>query len=365
MLDNSSRVSSKRRCPMVRPPACLMLLNTESMTRSVRGDMNPAALSLFPKTAHRPAPWAVTWLTWPLLFGLNLLSIALAVARHWDLRLTLAALTALQVVTLVLLELLYPLDPRWRMTWRSFVGRDLKYFAAGGATGAAINYAVAWLGIELDAPHRGPLAATPLWLSVPIAILAFDFCQYWQHRWSHEGNGPLRRFLWKTHAAHHLPEQVYVLMHPAAHPLNFLLIQGLIRLPLFYGLGLSPQALFTVSALIGLQGVISHCNVDLRAGWLNYLFVGTELHRTHHGARSAEAKNYAVVCSLLDLAFGTFVYRPGQLPERLGVEDPAAYPRSNQFWRVMALPFVQHGKGAAARRAANAAHPPDRSATHS
>lgn len=318
-----------------------MLLSTEASTRSVRGDMNPATPSLHHQAAQRPVPWAVAWLTWPLLFGLNVLSIVLAVYRHWDLRLTLGALTVFQVVTLVLLEFIYPLDARWRMTWRSFVGRDLKYFAAGGASGAAINYAVAWLGLELDAPQRGPLAAAPLWLSVPIAILAFDFLQYWQHRWSHEANGPLKRFLWRTHAAHHLPEQVYVLMHPAAHPLNFLLIQGLIRAPLFYALGLSPQALFTVSAVIGLQGVISHCNVGLRAGWLNYLFVGTELHRIHHGASSAEAQNYAVVCSLLDLAFGTFVYRPGQYPERLGVEDPASYPRSSQFWRVMALPFVQ------------------------
>jgi hypothetical protein len=40
-------------------------------------------------------------------------------------------------------------------------------------------------------------------------------------------------------------------MHPAAHPLNFLLIQGLIRLPLFYVLGLSPQALCTEKARRG------------------------------------------------------------------------------------------------------------------
>jgi len=311
--------------------------------------MNPSTLSPTPHALQRTAPWAVTWLTWPLLFALNLLLIAGALSRDWALPLVLGALTAFQVLTLVSLELLYPLDPRWRMTWRSFVGRDLKYFAAGGVTGAAINYGVAWLGLELDTPHRGPLAAAPVWLSVPVAILAFEGCQYWQHRWSHEANSALKRFLWKTHAAHHLPEQVYVLMHPAAHPLNFVLVQGLIRLPLFYCLGLSPQALFAVSAVIGLQGVISHCNVDLRAGWLNYVFVGTELHRVHHSARSAEAQNFAVVCSLVDVVFGTFVYRPGQHPERLGMEDPAAYPRSDQFWRVLALPFAQHDRGAAGR----------------
>ena len=114
--------------------------------------------------------------------------------------------------------------------------------------------------------------------------------------------------------SHHLPEQVYVLMHPAGHPFNLLLLQGLIRLPLFYWLGASPEAVFAAGGIIGLQGLVSHCNVDLRAGWFNYLFAGTELHRYHHSGDPREAKNFATALSLLDVVFGTFVYRPGQLP---------------------------------------------------
>jgi hypothetical protein len=37
------------------------------------------------------------------------------------------------------------------------------------------------------------------------------------------------------------------------------------------------------------------------------------------------------------MLFGTFYYRPGSLPERLGVVDPNAYPKSNEFWNVMNL----------------------------
>lgn len=134
-------------------------------------------------------------------------------------------------------------------------------------------------------------------------------------------------------------EQVYVLMHPAGHPINFILLQGLIRVPLFYALGVAPDALLVVTAIIGLQGLVSHCNVDIRAGWANYLLVGTELHRFHHSADLTEGKNYAVTLSLLDIMFGTFVYRLNTPPQRLGVTEPGAYPRSSQFWRVMALPF--------------------------
>jgi sterol desaturase/sphingolipid hydroxylase (fatty acid hydroxylase superfamily) len=297
------------------------------------------AIELSGARERRATPWAVTWLTWPLLFALNIFGIVSAIRLHWDFGTVLGILTGTGIVILVALEFLYPLDRRWRMTWLSFFGRDIKYFIAGGLSGAATTYLLGLIGLTLAAGHRGPMTDWPLWLAIPTTILAFDFFQYWQHRWSHEADTPLKLFLWKTHAAHHLPEQVYVLMHPAGHPLNFFLLQGLIRVPLFYFLGVSPEALFAATAIIALQGLVSHCNVDLRAGWFNYLFAGTELHRYHHSANTSEGQNYAVALSLLDVIFGTFVYNPEKLPDRLGVAEPQVYPQSRQFWRVMAIPF--------------------------
>lgn len=290
---------------------------------------------------NRPgtAPWSVTWLTWPVLFTLAIGVIFHAIRFHWDLGLSLGAITLGAIATLVTLEFLYPLDGRWRMTWRSFFGRDIKYFIAGGLSGAATTYVFGLIGLKLAAGHTGPMTDWPVWLAAPVAILVFDFFQYWQHRWSHEADTGWKRLLWRTHAAHHLPEQVYVLMHPAGHPLNFFLLQGLVRVPLFYFLGVSPEALFAATAIIGLQGIFSHCNVDLRTGWFNYLFSGTELHRYHHSADVGEAQNYAVCLSLLDVMLGTFVYEPNRHPASLGVADQGAYPRASQFWQVMSLPF--------------------------
>ena len=165
-------------------------------------------------------PWVIQWGTWPLLFATNLLVITHAVTFGWNLGLTLGALIVTFAVILVALEFAYPLDKRWRMTWRTFLGRDIKYFLAGGLTGATVNAAIGILGLSLAAGHRGPMTDWPLWLAVPTAIIGFDFFQYWQHRWSHEANTSLKRLLWKTHVQHHLPEQVYVLMHPAGHPMH-------------------------------------------------------------------------------------------------------------------------------------------------
>ena len=288
--------------------------------------------------AERTAPWAITWLTWPVLFCFKLLLTWFAITQAWNLGSTLGSSTAIVILVLIALEFRYPLDHRWRMTMRSFFGRDLKYFIGGGLTVALTNFTLAWLGIELASGHTGPITDWPVWIAAPTLILSFDFLQYWQHRWSHEANGPLKQFLWRTHVSHHLPEQVYVLMHPAGHPFNAILIQALIRVPLFYWLGAAPEAIFAASSIIGMQGLISHCNVDLRAGWFNYLFTGAELHRFHHSGDPQEAKNFAVTLSLLDVVFGTLVYRPGALPARLGVAHPAQYPKSEEFWKNMLIP---------------------------
>jgi hypothetical protein len=76
------------------------------------------------------------------------------------------------------------------------------------------------MGIALGRNSNGPLANWPLLPSIVMGLLAFEFCQYWQHRISHEARGRIGGWLWRVHVAHHLPDRVYVLMHPAGHPIS-------------------------------------------------------------------------------------------------------------------------------------------------
>jgi sterol desaturase/sphingolipid hydroxylase (fatty acid hydroxylase superfamily) len=127
-------------------------------------------------------------------------------------------------------------------------------------------------------------------------------------------------------------------MHGVFHPVNALISAVLIQATLL-ALGMSPEAVFAAILIIDLQTMISHFNVDIRAGFLNYVLIGTELHRYHHSASVDQAKNFGTVIPLWDLVFGTFLYRPGAPPRRLGVDDSAGYPPSQHFWKVLALPF--------------------------
>jgi sterol desaturase/sphingolipid hydroxylase (fatty acid hydroxylase superfamily) len=247
---------------------------------------------------------------------------------------------AILVTTMVLLEAWVPMRREWRMTASSLLRRDLPYLLIGAATLSAAGYAAS-LGIAALGLARGALHLDlPLVPAVILILVIPEFFWYWTHRWMHEARGPVGRRLWRVHLPHHMPQQLYVLMHVVGHPLNALVVRLILTAPLFL-LGFSPEAMFAASTLLGLQGVVSHFNVDMRAGWLNYLLVGNELHRYHHSADLTEAKNFGNVVPLWDIVFGTFVYRPGSAPRALGLANPGEYPPERRILSVLALPFAR------------------------
>jgi sterol desaturase/sphingolipid hydroxylase (fatty acid hydroxylase superfamily) len=111
-----------------------------------------------------------------------------------------------------------------------------------------------------------------------------------------------------------------------------------IILPL-WALGYTAKAVAIFSMINGLHGLISHFNVDVRMGWLSYVFAGTETHRYHHSADVNEAKKDGTKRMLYDILLGTFVYRPGVPPAELGVSPKTGLPPYDRFFAVMALPF--------------------------
>ena len=259
-----------------------------------------------------------------------------------DLRYAFGLIMSARTLALFALEFTFPMKREWRMTWRSF-GRDLLYAATNGGVGAFIRWVIVFFAISIADEGTGWLKSAPLLVSVLVLILTYEFMQYWIHRMMHEARGAFGAFLWRIHVAHHLPDRVYLLMHPVAHPINFIFVlvvmQGALLLT-----GASANAIFVFNALLSLHGLISHFNVDIAAGPLNYIFVGTELHRDHHSADPRESKNFGVLTPFWDLVFGTFHYDPKRSPMRLGVEHPEDYPDSLAIHKVVMLPFLKSSK---------------------
>jgi sterol desaturase/sphingolipid hydroxylase (fatty acid hydroxylase superfamily) len=279
-----------------------------------------------------PASWAA------LLFGFHRI-IAWEDAPRAVWGQTVGAL----LVIYLLVEFTLPYEKRWSMTWASFRA-DVKFVLSNAATLAAISAALAYFTITTAGTHPGPASGWPIAAQVVAALVVFEAINYSLHRAMHQLRGPLGRFLWRSHAAHHLPPRLYLVMHAVFHPVNALIIQGLaITLPVWV-MGYGPEAAAMFLMINGMHGLISHFNVDIRAGWANYLFVGTELHRYHHSAVVSDAGNFGATLSIFDILFGTFVYRPGTPPAELGVDPSNGLPAYDRFGAVMALPFHRSRK---------------------
>lgn len=279
------------------------------------------------------------WVIYPLgwLIVISYFTAAYAGYVEWNTAWLLCNATLL--VGLITLETLFPLQRRWGATWSSFV-TDLQYIVMNGAFLGLVKAGLGLYAISLAGNSIGPATSWPLWLQLISAVLIFEAIQYSIHRAMHEGNSKLNHFLWRLHSSHHLPQKLYVTMHAVGHPLNGLLIQtSAMVLPIWW-MGYTEVACTAFLMLNSLHGLIAHFNVDVRMGWMNYIFVGTELHRHHHSSALKEAKNFGALTSIYDQLFGTFVYQPGRPPLELGAANHERYPNYQDLGDTLAFPFL-------------------------
>lgn len=238
-----------------------------------------------------------------------------------------------------IVEWRFPYQKRWAMTLSSFLS-DLKYVVVNSSFMSAVSAALALFTISLSGNTQGWASSWPVPVQLILCFLIFEAINYGLHRTMHEYRGKPGKFLWKIHAAHHLPPRLYIVMHAVFHPINSLLIQPLAIILPVWMMGYNQQTVTIFLMVMGMHGLISHFNVDIRMGWFNYVFVGNEVHRYHHSADLREAKNYGAMLTIYDQLFGTFVYRPGIPPENLGVPESAGLPDYRQTLKVLKLPFT-------------------------
>jgi sterol desaturase/sphingolipid hydroxylase (fatty acid hydroxylase superfamily) len=275
----------------------------------------------------------------PLTLALCGLVCGYAVAERIDYGRAFGALMLGLLAFYVALELAFPYRAEWTMTLDAFLQRDAKFLIANTLAQEAGRIAIGWASIHFSAKHAAAFSAWQSALKLIALFLLFEFLQYWYHRLSHELKGRAGLFLWRVHAAHHLPDRLYVMIHAIGHPIELLVTNVLLMLGLPILFGSSPKETFLFVLFANAIGIVSHLNADLRLGWLNYVFAGPETHRFHHSTVAGEAKNYGAVLMVFDLLFGTFVYKPGSHPSEVGVTDPQTYPDSKEVGAVLALPF--------------------------
>jgi alkylglycerol monooxygenase len=168
-----------------------------------------------------------------------------------------------------------------------------------------------------DLSARGLL----FWL---LALLAFDFCYYWAHRFGHEIS-----ILWAAHAVHHQSED-YNLSTALRQTSTGFLFSWIFYLPLFLA-GVPLSVVVTVNAIDLIYQFWVHTQHIRKLGWLDRVFVTPSNHRVHHAQNEIYIdRNYGGILILWDRMFGTFQEERDDEPVVFGVRKPLA--SWNPFW---------------------------------
>jgi sterol desaturase/sphingolipid hydroxylase (fatty acid hydroxylase superfamily) len=233
------------------------------------------------------------------------------------------------------LQRMIPLVPEWRV-WRREFGVDILHGTLSTTLGSALSEALAGGAVVLFASKLafdgGPWPVSWPWpAQLVLALLICDLLAYGLHRLAHNW-----RPLWRFHELHHSSEQLYAFSSARTHPLYVALTHGLQTLPLL-ALGASPMVIALTGAFTGVNGMLQHCNADLRLGFLNRIFATCDLHRWHHSEVRVESDtNYGNNLSIWDQVFGTWWLPEGRrVPAKVGLGS--AYPRG--WVRQVIQPF--------------------------
>lgn len=201
------------------------------------------------------------------------------------------------------------------------------------ATDAAhylVNYGIKQSALMLYAQFVGTLGifgdwwreTLPFVAQVIITLIIIDFFLYLVHRWSHEND-----FLWRFHALHHSSEQLYWVNGEKRHPLHQVM-EGLPGITVVMLLGAPAPAVVAALAILALNMMLQHGNIDYRAGFLRRLFSVAELHRWHHLRDAERCKvNFGAWLVIWDMIFGTYSNPAGCVSwdkdrNGIGIEEP-------------------------------------------
>jgi alkylglycerol monooxygenase len=145
-----------------------------------------------------------------------------------------------------------------------------------------------------------PLPADQWWVWV-LAIVAYDFCYYWNHRLGHES-----AVFWASHVVHH-QSQEYNLSTALRQTSSGALLGWIFYLPMAVA-GIPPQV-FVVAAVISLlYQYWIHTEQVGKLGWFDRWFSSPSNHRVHHAVNDRYIdRNYGGITMLWDRLFGTFV----------------------------------------------------------
>ncbi|MDH3239285.1 MAG: sterol desaturase family protein [Alphaproteobacteria bacterium] len=258
----------------------------------------------------------LSYILWPWLFGdcvaLNHLALG---SNHPIVYFNLIYLGL--ACCLLLLERVLPFERQW-LADDGQIGVDLGHTLLNKGLVQVGAVAVVAMGIaETVDPEPAAMwpTAWPIAGQVILGLVIAECGLYFAHRLAHEWPK-----LWCFHAVHHSVTRLWVVNTGRFHFVDTMASIALSQ-SLLYLAGAPKPIFLWVAAITAFIGILTHCNVAMRAGWLNLVFNTPELHRWHHSRITEEGNtNYGENLMFMDLLFRSYFLPNRRPPADIGID---------------------------------------------
>lgn len=273
----------------------------------------------------------LSYVWWPLLFSICVGATYVGLATD-TVVITFNATYVALAIAIAVLERAMPHEEAWLSNDGQIVP-DIAHTLLNKGLAQFLIVAIAFMGVaELADPSAGVYwpSSLPFAAEVVLGLVLVEFGLYWKHRLAHEWHP-----LWRFHAVHHSVTRLWFLNTGRFHFVDTL--TGLaVSVPVLLLLGAPKDVMIMVSAITAFVGILTHSNVEMRCGVLNYVFNTPELHRWHHSKLVSEGNtNYGENLMLFDHLFRSF-FNPARRPPRdIGIN----HPMPDSFWGQLKVPF--------------------------
>jgi sterol desaturase/sphingolipid hydroxylase (fatty acid hydroxylase superfamily) len=242
-------------------------------------------------------------------------------------------LIATFAIIIVTFERLFPYDRRQRLFRIGFFTDFFWYtLVQSYVLGLVIKAIILALDQTKGIFPRHLVSGWPVLLQLAFFWVTHDFYIYWFHRSQHAS-----RWLWRVHEAHHSGKDVDWLSGSRSHALEILINQTIEYAPILL-LGGHPDVALMKGVLDAAWGMYIHSNIDVRAGWLQYVLNGPQMHRWHHADElDRRSVNFATKIAVWDWLFRT-AWLPPHKPRSYGLWDHGPFPERSG-WRGAALDY--------------------------
>jgi sterol desaturase/sphingolipid hydroxylase (fatty acid hydroxylase superfamily) len=227
-------------------------------------------------------------------------------------------------VLFALLERVPRLRFRQAPLFRRYFGTDVIYLVTGYVAVASMSLSYFRTGSNLFGKTIGfPQLVKldlPMWVSVPLALLALDLGQYVAHYLMHRFD-----VLWEFHKIHHSSPVIDWLATFRSHFAEQVLRRTVGPVLLIVA-GFPASAALIAGAIFMAWSEFNHSNLKLNLRFVEPVLITPRLHKLHHVPRTME-RNLGTVFTFWDRARGTFITADPSDGAVFGNGDPS-YPQS-------------------------------------